>query len=319
MKRWLKITLLVLVFALLGTGGYAYYLYHSVKQVMEQTYEPIRKQPASIPKLRPKEPSIEQRDPISILFLGIDQRRGDAGRSDTIMVITINPNTHKLLMFHIPRDTRTQISGLQKEDKINHAYAFGGVEMAVNTVEAFLQIPIDYYVKVNMNEFVKIIDELGGVDVENKFAFSYEGHSFAVGKLHLKGEEALAYSRMRYDDPKGDLGRNERQRQVIRSLMDKGSQAEVLTKAEKIFAHVQSSVKTNISFEELQQLALEYRSSIQDVDILEIKGESIMIDNIYYYAVDVAERNRITQRLQDSLGIPTPKKNDDQSPRSAVE
>ncbi|WP_167568943.1 LCP family glycopolymer transferase [Brevibacillus migulae] len=319
MKRWLKITLLVLAFALLGLGGYAYYLYHSVKQVMEQTYEPIRKQPANTPKLRLQEPSIAQKDPISILFLGIDQRRGDAGRSDTIMVLTINPNTHQLLMFHIPRDTRTQISGLEKEDKINHAYAFGGVEMAVNTVEAFLQIPIDYYVKVNMNEFVKIIDELGGVDVENKFAFSYEGHSFAVGKLHLKGEEALAYSRMRYDDPKGDLGRNERQRQVIRSLMDKGSHPEVFTKAEAIFSHVQSSVKTNITFEELQQLALDYRSSIQQVDVMEIKGEGVMIDNIYYYAVHTEERKRITQRLQESLGIPSPQKDAAHPPHNGVE
>lgn len=320
MKKWLKLLLLLILLLLAGLGAFGLYVYQTVKQVMEHTYEPLP-QPTGMSTPVPASdsanktssatttptPSIVNTEPFSVLFMGIDQRSGEGGRSDTLMVMTVNPDTHSLLMFNIPRDTRTTIIGLGKEDKINHAYAYGGVPMAVATVEQFLQTKLDYYVKVNMNEFVKIIDELGGVTVDNKHAFSYEGHHFPVGTLHLQGEEALAYCRMRYDDPKGDLGRNERQRQVVRSLMDQGSQPEVLTRAEAIFAHVERSMKTNITFEEWKKLVLEYRTNIYHGEVLEIRGENQQINGIYYYLVSTDERKRLHAALEKSLGIiPSP-------------
>lgn len=303
MKRWFKLTLVCLTLVVFLAASYGYFLYKTVESAMEQTFEPLPLSPAQQRITHPAPPSIKQQDPVMILLLGIDQRSGEIGRSDTIIVLTVNPKTHSLLMFNIPRDTRTEIIGKQKQDKINHAYAFGGVPMAVETVEAFLQMPIDYYVKVNMNEFVKIIDELGGIHVHNPFAFTYEGHTFPAGDLQLQGEEALAFCRMRYDDPKGDLGRNERQRQVIRSLMAQGSKAEVLTRAEAIFSHVQKSMKTNITFDEWKKLVLDYRSTIYHGEVLEMKGESKMLEGIYYYLVSPDERSRITKRMKQSLGI----------------
>lgn len=301
MKRWGKWVLIGLAAICLAAGGYAWYLYHSVKVVIEQTYQPIRTTRLEKSELRDIKISTHKKDPISILMLGIDETPGDKGRSDTIIVLTINPEKNSMLMFNIPRDTRTELIGRGTMDKINHAYAFGGVEMSVKTVESFLQIPIDYYVKVNMREFVKVIDILGGVQVESHLAFRYEQHSFAKGTLLLNGEEALAYSRMRYDDPKGDLGRNERQRQVVRSLMDKGEKAEVLAYIQNIFDNIAASVKTNLTFDELKDLALQYKPAMQHVQVLEIKGSNRLMNGIYYYIVTPEERKRIENMLKDEL------------------
>ncbi|RKJ22727.1 LytR family transcriptional regulator, partial [Butyricicoccus sp. 1XD8-22] len=98
-------------------------------------------------------------------------RPGDRGRSDSIIVMTVNPKTESIDMLSIPRDTRVEIVGKGVDDKINHAYAFGGVEMSMNTVEKFLDIPIDYYIKLNMEGFKEIVDAVGGVDVNNDIDF----------------------------------------------------------------------------------------------------------------------------------------------------
>ncbi len=116
-------------------------------------------------------PSVSQ-DPISILLLGVDERPGDIGRSDTMIVITVNPETETSTMMSIPRDTRAFISSKNTYDKINAAYAYGGVGETAQTIERFLNIPIDYYVKVNMDGFKDIVDAVGGVTVNNPFAFT---------------------------------------------------------------------------------------------------------------------------------------------------
>ena len=116
-----------------------------------------------------------------MLLLGVDARPGDIGRSDTMIVMTVNPDLNSTKMVSIPRDTRTLIVGKGFEDKINHAYAFGGAKMSIETVEEFLDIPIDYYVKVNMDGFEDIVNAVGGVTVDNRITFSREGHDFPRG------------------------------------------------------------------------------------------------------------------------------------------
>ena len=134
----------------------------------------------------------------TVLLLGVDQRPGDKGRSDTIMVATVNPNSGKALLFNIPRDTRTRLVKRGYDDKINHAYAYDGIAGSVATVENFLDaFPIDYYVQVNMEGFEMIVDQLGGVDVNNSFTFDIDGFHFPKGPQHLDGEYALKYARMR--------------------------------------------------------------------------------------------------------------------------
>lgn len=159
-----------------------------------------------------------------ILLFGVDKRGADQGRSDTIIFLAINPAKQETLMFSIPRDTRAELSDSGRQDKINHAYNSGGIANTVRTVERFLDTPIDYYVKVDMEGFSNIIDALGGVIVENPFAFEYEGNRFEKGTIALDGKKALAFARMRHDDPEGDFGRNKRQRQIIQQLMNKAKE-----------------------------------------------------------------------------------------------
>ncbi|UZM97995.1 LCP family protein [Lysinibacillus sp. MHQ-1] len=126
-------------------------------------------------------------------MLGVDERKDDSGRSDTMIVITVNPEKQTMKMLSIPRDTRTEIVGHDTVDKINHAYAFGGVPMAVDTVENFLNIPIDYYVFINMEGFLQIIDTLGGVTINNDMDLTYDEYHYPKGEITLDGNEALIF------------------------------------------------------------------------------------------------------------------------------
>lgn len=296
MKKLLKILALIAGGLALAIGGYAGYLYKQITDTASKVHEPIERE-------NTRDVDLDKQQPLSFLLLGVDEREGDRGRSDTIVVITVNPNTNSMIMFNIPRDTRTEIVGRGTEDKINHAYAFGKVPMALETVEHFLGIPIDYYVKVNMEAFKEIVDALGGVTVTNSFAFNSGGHHFAEGPITLDGEAALAYSRMRYKDPKGDLGRNERQQQIIRAIIKKGASFQSITKLDDILNSLEDNVKTNLTFEEMKKIQKHYRGAIGNVKTFEIKGSGTRMNNIYYYMVSDDERAAISQRLKEHLEI----------------
>ena len=141
---------------------------------------------------RTKDLALSDQEPFSILMLGVDERDGDKGRSDTMIVLTVNPQKKSVKMLSIPRDTRTEIVGHGTQDKINHAFAFGGAKMSMDTVENFLDIPIDYYMKINMEGFKDIVDAVGGVTVQNDLDFSSDGVHFAKGSHTLNGKDALS-------------------------------------------------------------------------------------------------------------------------------
>jgi len=196
-KRWLKIIGIISLVLIAGIAVYIYSVFQSLNQTLETIHEPIRE----TSEKREEKITLKKQEPFSVLLLGVDERPNDRGRSDTIIVLTVNPNKESIQMVSIPRDTRTEIIGKGFEDKINHAYAFGGMEMAIDTVENFLDIPIDYYVQVNMEGFKDLIDAVGGVTVENDLAFTQDGYHFPEGTITLYGDEALAFVRMRKMTP----------------------------------------------------------------------------------------------------------------------
>jgi polyisoprenyl-teichoic acid--peptidoglycan teichoic acid transferase len=295
MKKFLIILGVILGIGAIGVGGYGYYLYDSAKKAVNNMQEEIK-----IDKPKPIITGSEAK-PISIMLLGVDERAGDRGRSDTIIITAINPKKESMLMFNIPRDTRTEIIGKGFNDKINHAYAFGGTQMSLDTVENFLDTHIDYYVKVNMESFKDIVDSVGGVEVNNPNAFNYEGYSFPQGPQELDGKKALAYSRMRYEDKKGDLGRNDRQRQIITSIIDKGARVSSITKFDNILNILGENVKTNMSFEEMKDIQKNYKNARNHIESTEISGSGTKIDGIYYYSVNDTEKNRIKSLLNSYL------------------
>lgn len=295
---------------MLGGLAYGWRIYNAVEDTALQMYEQLEEEEplyvSKDPEVKqaksaPAPERLKQRASVTILALGVDEREGDRGRSDTMMVISIHPEEERMLMFNIPRDTRTEIVGRGTVDKINHAYAFGGIQMAKATVEKFLDFPIDYYVKVNMEGFARLVDLFGGVEVNNEFAFQLDGQAFAAGPLKLNGADALAYSRMRMDDPRGDLGRNARQRQVIQGLLSDAMQLSTVKKLDGLLEAAGEHVRTNASFRELKSFATGYRNALRASRTEEIKGEGRRIDGVWYYIVDEQERKRIHELLKSQL------------------
>jgi LCP family protein required for cell wall assembly len=208
-------------------------------------------------------------------------------------------------MVSIPRDTRTEIVGKGKQDKINHAYAFGGTEMAVATVENFLDIPVDYFVKINMESFKDTVDAVGGVEVNNTLDFSYSGFDFPKGNITLDGEKALAYTRMRYEDTRGDFGRQDRQRQVIEAVIKKGANVSSITKFGDMFGVVRNNVKTNLTFDEMWEIQANYKAASANLEQFQVKGAGDTIDGIYYYIVPEEERLALSNQIKEHLEIST--------------
>ncbi|MBN8193784.1 LytR family transcriptional regulator [Bacillus sp. NTK074B] len=300
-RIWTKVVGIVFLLMLLGGGAYAYSIYHSLNSAVETMHTPIDRDMSS---KRTKEVTFKDKEPFSVLLLGVDERENDKGRSDSMIVLTVNPNKKSVKMISIPRDTLTDIVGHGTRDKINHAYAFGGVEMSMDTVEGLLDIPIDYYVQINMEGFEDIVNAVGGVTVNNDLNFNYGGYSFNEGELTLSGKEALAFSRMRYEDPRGDFGRQLRQREVIQGVIREGASVSSLWNFDNIFDALGNNVKTNLNFEEMVDIQKHYKSASKDIEQIQIKtGSGTKIDGIYYYVIPDEELSDIRSTLQDHLEL----------------
>ncbi|MCD9023686.1 LCP family protein [Cohnella silvisoli] len=250
---------------------------------------------------RLRHPNLSAEEPFSILLLGVDERAGDRGRSDTMILLTVQPKKKSATALSIPRDTRVIMPNTGKYDKINHAYAFGGTSLAVEAVEHLFGVPIAYYMKTNMEGLVSIVDTVGGVDIDNPRKFDFVGYSFAAGPQHLNGEQALAYSRMRKEDPQGDFGRTQRQRQVLANVVDRVVSVNSITKLPRLLSHLSEFVRTNLTSQNMIDLALNYRPAINNVETLYINGQGQMIKGIYYYVVKPEERQKIQQHLLINL------------------
>ncbi|MEH7381385.1 LytR family transcriptional regulator [Bacillus sp. JJ1533] len=299
-KKWMIGILSFLGLIILSIGGYAFYLYNSVENTVASMHKPIEREKS---EKRQDEVIFKEQDPISVLLMGVDARAGDRGRSDSLIVLTVNPTDKSMKMVSIPRDTRTEIIGRGYQDKINHAYAFGGPEMAIDTVENFLDIPIDYFVQVNMESFKDIVDAVGGITVNNSFEFSYGGFTFNEGQISLDGGEALAYSRMRKEDPRGDFGRQDRQRQIIMGVINKGASFSSLTNFDDILKAIGANIQTNLTFNEMVDIQKNYKDARHSLEQSMVKGSGSRIDGIYYYIVPEEERLAISSMLKEHLQL----------------
>ncbi|NUH85487.1 LytR family transcriptional regulator [Bacillus firmus] len=298
--KWLKVIGILFLVLLIGAGGYAFMVYKSLTDAVETMHQPIDREKSD---KRPEKITLEKREPFSVLMLGVDERSGDKGRSDTMIVLTVNPNDKSIKMLSIPRDTRTEIIGTGTEDKINHAYAFGNEEMSMATVENFLDIPLDYYIKVNMEGFKDIVDAVGGITVNSSLAFNQGGHKFAEGANNLDGDAALAYVQMRKQDPNGDFGRQDRQRQIIQGVIKKGISVNSLTNFDDIFGALGKNVRTNMTFAEMKDIQKNYRDAAGNIEQMTISGNGQTINNIWYLIVSSDEQQRVQNELKAHLEL----------------
>ena len=255
-------------------------------------------------------PKIAQKKPISVLILGVDQGiegRHDRGNSDTLILATLNPDENKATMTSIPRDTLADIQGADdgKENifKINSAYEVGGNKASVKTVSSLLNVPIDYYVEVNMKALKSLVDAVGGVDVQVPFNFTYDWCDFRKGKQHLNGRHAVAYVRMRHDDPKGDYGRQLRQRQVIEAVAKKAMSVNTLSNYKKLTKIFDKYVKTNLTFGDMISLAMNYRGCAGNLKSNYIQGHDAWIDGASIQVAPTKELQSKSNMIRKNLDL----------------
>lgn len=292
-KKRYKIPLLILLAIVLFVGGWGVYTWNNAKQtVNKKMYQEVDTIDHQLSKKK-----IKEREQLNILILGIDSKTGSTGRSDSLMVMTLKPETNSMQLISIPRDTRTLIVGKGFEDKINHAYAFGGEEMAIATVENFLNIDIDYHVSLNMMGLQQLIDELGGITVTNDLEWSDKSYTFNKGPVDLDGQKALAYVRMRKQDPAGDFGRAKRQRQVVEAIVKKGASVGSVGKINPTIGILGDNMSTSLDFDDMKRLLTGYTGTRNNVESYQVQGEGTMIDGTYFYIVSDEERQNVHQMI----------------------
>ncbi len=291
--------LIVLVLAIVGVGAK---LYLDLSHSIEKTYESVERTQGE----RTKPVDLDKQESFSVLLMGIDTGdlgRVDQGRSDTMMVATVSPEDKQTTIVSIPRDTYVDIVGRDTKDKINHAYAFGGAAMVMDTVQKYVDIPIDHYVSINMKGLKELVDAVGGIEVNNDLTFSQDGYDFTIGKITLNGDQALSYSRMRYEDPNGDYGRQERQRKIVEGVAKKVLSLNGVSNYQSVLNALESNMKTDMSFDEMKKIALDYREAFGTIKQDQLQGEGFMQDNISYQKVSDQELDRVKKELKDQMNL----------------
>lgn len=302
-RKWLKIVIAVAIIFVLGIGLYALYLYNSAKKLVnEDMHNPVDVIDTNLTKKK-----LKNTEKLNVLLLGIDAEGDQVGRSDAIMVMQLNPVTDEMKIVSIPRDTRTEIIGRGFQDKINHAFAFGvsdcgvpcGANMSIETVENLLGIDIDYYVSINMDGLVELVNELGTISVDNEIAWSDGKYDFPEGVIEMDGEKTKAFVRMRKKDPSGDFGRTERQRKVIMGIIQKGASASSITKFTSMMDVLGQNMSTNMDFDDMKQLFSNYRDTRRNVTPHMLSGSGTTIDGIYYLIVPDEEIEKVHNMLTE--------------------
>lgn len=250
-------------------------------------------------------------DPISIALFGIDSdstRAAQNGgqRSDSIVLLSINPDKKKTVMVSVPRDTRAKIVGHDSVEKINHAYAYGGPKMAINSLEKLMNVPIDHYASINMDGVKDLVDHAGGVTVKSNGTFTAKGKSYVKGqKYKLDGKEALAFIRSRKEDGAGgDFGRQERQQLVIQSLANELISVGSLPKINQIFDTLGDNVQTDMKITQINDVRSKYSDALDNVDRNQLSGENTILDDgLYYFLPSDASKKQVVDAYRKNLGL----------------
>lgn len=311
-KRKRKIILLALIISsilLVGVITFAINLTMETKKATSKMYVPLKREEEVQTKL--------QVTPFSLLIAGVDdEKEAKYGRADMLVLVTVHPKKEKISMVNIPRDTRLYIEELEREDKVNHAYSYGGINYTINALEKLLDIPIDYYVSTNFQGFEDIVDTLGGIEVDVPFtvdiqlADTLKWKTYTEGPMMLKGNEALAYVRMRKKDPEGDKGRNLRQKQVIQEILDQSTRFGSVTKLDDLIENVGENVKTNMPTSDYLGFIKLYQE-IKDspIDQLDLEGQDekvySKIENkeIWHFIPNEDSLEELKQSLKTNLGM----------------
>ncbi|WP_294743468.1 LCP family protein [uncultured Exiguobacterium sp.] len=323
-KMFLKIiAALILLVTVIGSG-YAGAVFIKTQETLARTQIKI---PGS--KVSSKYDDVPSE---SFLILGTDEtkkskERHEPARSDVMIVGILNKKTEQLVLTSIPRDSLVNIdyskydipygkTGVE-QDKITHAHYFGsmdksnsynGIKLAKETTQNLLGIQIDHVVKVNFQGFVQLIDALNGVDIDVRYAFKEQDSKRKAGTVtvdkgmqHLSGEQALAYVRNRHDDPLGDIGRGQKQMQVIQAVAKEAASFRSLGAYRDILDAVGDNVETDLGPNDYTRLA-DFTAALRNTTEYQLAGEGyIGVSGKWEYHLDPAQLEQVKSNLAKAM------------------
>lgn len=201
---------------------------------------------------------VSNEEPFNLYISGIDTygSLSNVSRTDVNLLLTVNPKARKVLITSIPRDTyvRIPMGGNDEFDKLTHSGIYG-IETSIKTIENFFDTPINYYARVNFNSLIKVVDVLGGIEVNNDRAFTaFDGKRFESGTIQLDGERALSFSRERKNLPGGDNDRGKNHIRVIEGIIKKALSPSILFNYHGLMDEVYNSTDTNVGSSKLIEL-----------------------------------------------------------------
>ncbi|MGG2084556.1 LCP family protein [Lysinibacillus pakistanensis] len=303
----IKVSLLLVASLLICVSAYGVYITKQAEHAANSAHEELEGREVSTLREEKVEPV---HDNVSILFVGVDdsENRGqgsDNSRSDALILATLNNKTKTIKMLSIPRDSYVFIPKVGYEDKITHAHAYGGTLATIDTVEKLLNVPIDYYVRMNFNAFIDVVDALGGIEAEvpyklhEKDEFDRNSINLQPGLQHLNGSQALALARTRKQD--SDIERGKRQQEILTAIINKVSSVSSITKYDDVIRALGDNMKTNMTFTEMKSFLSYLTQGMPRIDSLTLDGVDDMSTGVYYYQLNQQSVDEVSEILNNHL------------------
>ncbi len=261
------------------------------------------------------------KDPFVVYLSGIDTRSNylpSRSLSDVNMIIAINPETRRILMVHIPRDYYVKLHGTEGlNDKLTHAGTIGGIELSMSTISDLLEIELPYYVRVNFNSVVNLVDAIGGLSINSDVNYSFNcytdrGCTFHPGINNVGGRCALAFARERYAYESGDRHRGENQEQIIQLIIDKvTSSSTLINNYSEILKALDGTFQTNITEDEITSLVKMQINDMRgwDIETANVTGTGASMptysypnQNLYVMNPDMESVKVAVSKLDEVLG-----------------
>ena len=308
-RKILTISLIVIASMLISLSAYAVYLTKKAETAANNAFELVENRDK--PGLR--EEKVEPlNDNVSVLFIGIDDSetrgQGDTNsRSDALMLATLNNKSKSVKLVSIPRDSYVYIPEVGYKDKITHAHSYGGTKASIETVEELLEVPVDYYVKMNFDAFIDVVNALGGIEAEVPYKMLEKDENdrktvqLEPGVQELDGRQALALARTRHYD--NDIERGKRQQMILSAIVKKAASASSFTKYGEVIDAVGENMKTDMTFDEMKSFFEYIKGGAPQIDTLSLKGDDDMSTGVYYWQLDDESLDEARDILKSHLGL----------------
>lgn len=308
-KKQLLILLSTALLIMVAVTSYGLHLYSKADSVLSDAYEDDGRDKSDL-----RDTIVDPKfDNVSILFMGVDssekRENEDSARTDALMLATLNKDEKSVKLLSIPRDSLVYVPQVGYETKINHAHAYGGHRATIETVENILEIPIDYYMTVNFEAFIDVVDSLDGITIDVPYEFKEMNSKDKKNAIHLKegeqkldGEEALALARTRKLD--NDIERGKRQQDIIKAIVKRAASIDSVLKYDDMIEAVGGNLKTNMLFSEIKSFVSYGTSGSKlKIETLTLDGQDYQPNDTYYWQIDELALEDTKEILREHLEL----------------